>query len=476
MAARDVDHHKDALWAATSPPEPEVECGLSACYQPDDATDKPRDGPGSVMLGDGGLPEVLRRASSRSTAPDESYERPEPRAPPILRTLHSQGDGDGDAGDAFGESDSTDTVECWPSETSFEERDRRGFSEAGRAPTPPPPPTVKDVDLHVSPASSTHDPASPTVEHDVVTIVGRESPVVGCESPVVGRESPVSAEYVRSNSDAGDRPADLPTPAPRRARPPPVETPAAPLEAPAPPVATPAVALETGVEEAKESATPRVFAWSRSLARVVSFGARRRGPDARLLAEFFDAPSAEDARTLALLREGIAVMLHARLPGTARRVSLVHRVLLLLEGDDGGRLCLCVREGQALVDADHNGFRCGDVDAVGLGPCTAQLHLSLARQHGDLRCADAADHGKRVFSIFGEGRSVDLEIALRGSARRAQVVTAQEAAVAVARAVHKRCAPRGLAAAVYRRLLASDVETLAEDHEGAFLHLHYAPG
>ena len=124
-AARDVDHHKDALWAATSPPEPEVECGLSACYQPDDATDKPRDGPGSVMLGDGGLPEVLRRASSRSTAPDESYEPPPPRAPPILRTLHSQGDGDGDAGDAFGESDSTDTVECWPSETSFEERDRR---------------------------------------------------------------------------------------------------------------------------------------------------------------------------------------------------------------------------------------------------------------------------------------------------------------------------------------------------------------
>ena len=41
-----------------------------------------------------------------------------------------------------------------------------------------------------------------------------------------------------------------------------------------------------------------------------------------MLAEFFDAPSAEDARTLALLREGIAVMLHARLPGTARRVSL----------------------------------------------------------------------------------------------------------------------------------------------------------
>jgi len=467
MSARDVDHHKDELWAAmASPPEPEVECGLSACYQPDDATDKPRDGPGSVMLGDIGL---LRRASSRSTAPDESYALPPPRAPPILRTLHSQGDGDGDAGDAFGESDSTDTVECWPSETSFEERDRRGFSEAGRAPTPPPP-TVKDVDLHVSPAPSTRDdPPSPSVEHDVVTIVGRES-------PIVGRESPVSAEYVRSNSDAGDRPADLPTPAPRRARPPPVETPAAPVEAPAPPVATPAVALETGVEEAKESATPRVFAWSRSLARVVSFGARRRGPDARLLAEFFDAPSAEDARTLALLREGIAVMLHARLPGTARRVSLVHRVLLLLEGDDGGRLCLCVREGQALVDADHNGFRCGDVDAVGLGPCTAQLHLSLARQHGDLRCADAADHGKRVFSIFGEGRSVDLEIALRGSARRTQVVTAQEAAVAVARAVHKRCAPRGLAAAVYRRLLASDVETLEEDHEGAFLHLHYAPG
>ena len=103
-----------------------------------------------------------------------------------------------------------------------------------------------------------------------------------------------------------------------------------------------------------------------------------------------------------------------------------------------------------------------------LGPCTSQLHLSVQRQHGDLHCVDAIDHSKRIFSILGEGRNLDLEIALRGSARRSQVVTAQETAVAVARALHKYAArardhrgPWG-DPTTYRRLMATGVVDIEE--------------
>jgi len=237
--------------------------------------------------------------------------------------------------------------------------------------------------------------------------------------------------------------------------------------------------------EAADETTPAVYAWSRTLRKVMWFDDRDWDASATLLADFWSGLNAEDGRALALLREGLSVKLHARMGKTRRRVSVVGRVLLLLDevSDPGrrpadARLVACVREGQALKDADGLSVAVADIACVGLGPTTSQLHLTVARQHGELHSADAIDHSKRLFSVFGGGRALDVEVALRGGERRAQIAVAQATALAAARALHKyaraRRSPcdRAPARAAYGRFLATRPAAIEDPAQAHVLNYH----
>ncbi|KAJ1456620.1 hypothetical protein M885DRAFT_517456 [Pelagophyceae sp. CCMP2097] len=244
-------------------------------------------------------------------------------------------------------------------------------------------------------------------------------------------------------------------------------------------------------------AASRVLAWSRTLSQVISLSAETDLMDAAL-GKFFQALDVDDEAALVLLREGLNVRLHELRGG---RICVVKRVLLLADDDDdddshgsdregdetksagpavrGHRrrrrdavICVCTREGRVLRD-DGAALRLARLHCVALGPCTAQLQSSLGRQHGTLHSTDAIDHCRRVFSLLGGGRAVDLEVAPAQHSRD-ELAATQLAVQSVCRALHKlahahRARDAAEAAANghaelrrYRRLLATDVDDLRD--------------
>ena len=106
-----------------------------------------------------------------------------------------------------------------------------------------------------------------------------------------------------------------------------------------------------------------------------------------------------------LLSEGLRVLLHKRLESAGGRITRVRRVMVL--SDDVLRFC--TTEGDTLVD-EGEGIPLSAIDYVCVGPCTSSARRSLHLLHGKLYSLDAMEQSKRMFSLLGQGRSIDVEV------------------------------------------------------------------
>ena len=106
-----------------------------------------------------------------------------------------------------------------------------------------------------------------------------------------------------------------------------------------------------------------------------------------------------------LISDGLRVLLHKEMETASGRITRVRRIMMLLDG----ALRFCTVEGETLVD-EGEGVLLSEIDYVCVGPCSSTCRSSLESLHGKLYSLDAMEQSKRVFSVFAQGRSIDIEV------------------------------------------------------------------